>query len=206
MTMEKFTTLTAIAAYYPRANVDTDLIIRVERCAKVEKDGLGPYAFEMARFLPDGSDNPEFPLNKEPFRRAQILVGGINFGCGSSREMAVWAIAGLGIRCLIAPSYGEIFFGNCFQNGLLPIVLPQAAVERLGAQLAADPARATLTIDLPGQRIVTPSGKALAFEIEPLRKRALLEGLDEIGLTKLREAEIAEFQRRDKARRPWVYV
>ena len=206
MTMQKFTALTATAAYYPRANVDTDLIIRVERCAKVEKDALGRYAFEMARFLPDGSDNPAFPLNQAPFRGAQILLGGINFGCGSSREMAVWAIAGMGIRCVIAPSYGEIFFGNCFQNGLLPIVLPQAVVERLGAALAADPALATLTVDLAAQRVVTPGCESIAFEIEPLRKKALLDGLDEIGLTQLREGEIAAFQRNDRVRRPWVYV
>ncbi len=204
--MEKFTTLTAVAAYYPRANVDTDLIIRVERCAKVEKQDLGRYAFEMVRFLADGTDNPEFPLNQEPFRRAQILVGNINFGCGSSREMAVWAIAGLGIRCVIAPSFGEIFFGNCFQNGLLPIVLPLETVEKLGAALAADPARATLTVDLARQTVVTPAGEALAFEIEPLRKKALLEGLDEIGLTQLRETEIKAFQQKDRLKRPWVYV
>jgi 3-isopropylmalate/(R)-2-methylmalate dehydratase small subunit len=204
--MDKFTTLTATAAYYPRANVDTDLIIRVERCAKVEKEGLGRYAFEMTRFLPDGTENPEFPLNQGPFRKAQILVGNINFGCGSSREMAVWAIAGMGIRCVIAPSFGEIFFGNCFQNGLLPIVLPQDTVENLGAALAADPAHATVTVDLAQQKVVSPSGEALPFEIEPLRKKALLEGLDEIGLTRLREAEIAAFQQKDRLRRPWIYV
>jgi 3-isopropylmalate/(R)-2-methylmalate dehydratase small subunit len=204
--MKKFTTLTAIAAYYPRANVDTDLIIRVERCAKVEKIGLGQYAFEMARFLPDGTANPAFPLNTAPFNEAQILVGGINFGCGSSREMAVWAIAGIGIRCIIAPSFGEIFFGNCFQNGLLPVILPQPLVEQLGASLAADPANAKLTIDLARQKVVTVEGAEHAFEIEPLRKKALLEGLDEIGLTQLREAEIAAFQRKDRLKRPWVYV
>ncbi len=204
--MEKFTTLTAVAAYYPRANVDTDLIIRVERCAKVEKKGLGKYAFEMARFLADGSDNPEFPLNNGPFREAQILVGNVNFGCGSSREMAVWAIAGLGIRCVIAPSFGEIFFGNCFQNGLLPVILPQAAVEKIGAALAADPANAKLTVDLERQVVVAPDGSEHAFAIEPLRKKALLEGLDEIGLTRLRESDIAAFQARDRVKRPWVYV
>jgi len=204
--MEKFTTLTAVAAYYPRANVDTDLIIRVERCAKVEKNGLGKYAFEMARFLADGSDNPEFPLNNGPFREAQILVGNINFGCGSSREMAVWAIAGLGIRCVIAPSFGEIFFGNCFQNGLLPVILPQAAVEKIGAALAADPANAKLTVDLSRQVVVAPDGSEHAFAIEPLRKKALLEGLDEIGLTRLREPEIVAFQARDRVKRPWIYV
>ncbi len=204
--MEKFTTLTAVAAYYPRANVDTDLIIRVERCAKVEKKGLGKYAFEMARFLADGSDNPEFPLNNGPFREAQILVGNVNFGCGSSREMAVWAIAGLGIRCVIAPSFGEIFFGNCFQNGLLPVILPQAAVEKIGAALAADPANAKLTVDLARQVVVAPDGSEHAFAIEPLRKKALLEGLDEIGLTRLREPEIVAFQARDRVKRPWIYV
>ena len=204
--MEKFTTLTAVAAYYPRANVDTDLIIRVERCAKVEKKGLGKYAFEMARFLADGSDNPEFPLNNGPFREAQILVGNINFGCGSSREMAVWAIAGMGIRCVIAPSFGEIFFGNCFQNGLLPVILPQATVETIGAALAADPANAKLTVDLERQVVVAPDGSEHAFAIEPLRKKALLEGLDEIGLTRLREPEIVAFQARDRVKRPWIYV
>jgi 3-isopropylmalate/(R)-2-methylmalate dehydratase small subunit len=206
MTMEKFATLTAIAAYYPRANVDTDHIIRVERCAKVEKAGLGKYAFEMARFLPDGTDNPAFPLNHEPLRKAQILVGNINFGCGSSREMAVWAIAGMGIRCVIAPSFGEIFFGNCFQNGLLPVILPLDAVEKLGATLAADPARATLTVDLARQKVIAPDGTELGFEIEPLRKKALLEGLDEIGLTQLHEPEIAAFQQKDRAKRPWIYI
>ena len=206
MIMEKFSTLTAVAAYYPRANVDTDLIIRVERCAKVEKQDLGQYAFEMARFLPDGTDNPAFPLNHEPFRKAQILVGNINFGCGSSREMAVWAIAGLGIRCVIAPSFGDIFFSNCFQNGLLPVVLPQEVIEKLGAMLVADPARAMVTVDLGRQKVIAPDGAELGFEIEPLRKKALLEGLDEIGLTQLHEPEIAAFQQKDRLKRPWVYV
>ena len=204
--MDKFTTLTAVAAYYPRANVDTDLIIRVERCAKVEKNELGQYAFEMVRFLPDGAANPAFPLNAAPFTEAKILIGGINFGCGSSREMAVWAIAGMGIRCIIAPSFGEIFFGNCFQNGLLPVILPQQVVAHLGASLAAEPARAKLTVDLARQKVVTQDGAEHAFEIEPLRKKALLEGLDEIGLTQLREAEIAAFQQKDRLKRPWVYV
>ncbi len=204
--MEKFTTLTAIAAWYPRDNVDTDLIIRVERCAKVEKADLGPYAFEMARFLPDGSDNPEFPLNQGPFRQAQILVGSINFGCGSSREMAVWAIAGMGIRCVIAPSFGEIFFANCFQNGLLPVILPNDVVQKLGATLAADPANARLTVDLERQVVAAPDGTEHAFAIEPRRKKALLEGLDGIALTRLHESDIAAFQQRDRLKRPWVYV
>ena len=120
--------------------------------------------------------------------------------------MAVWAIAGMGIRCVIAPSFGEIFFGNCFQNGLLPVILPQAIVEKIGAALAADPANAKLTVDLERQVVVAPDGSEHAFAIEPLRKKALLEGLDEIGLTRLRESEIAAFQQRDRLKRPWVYV
>lgn len=204
--MEKFTNLTAIAAWYPRDNVDTDLIIRVERCARVEKEDLGQYAFEMARFLPDGSDNPDFPLNHEPFRKAQILVGSINFGCGSSREMAVWAIAGMGIRCVIAPSFGEIFFANCFQNGLLPVILPNDVVQKLGATLAADPANARLSVDLARQVVIAPDGAEHPFAIEPRRKKALLEGLDGIGLTQLHEADIADFQRGDRVKRPWIYV
>ena len=204
--MDKFTVHRGTVIPMDRANVDTDLIIRVERCAKVEKNGLGKYAFEMARFLADGSDNPEFPLNNGSFRQAQILVGNINFGCGSSREMAVWAIAGMGIRCVIAPSFGEIFFGNCFQNGLLPVILPQATVEKIGAALAADPAKAKLTVDLSRQVVVAPDGSEHAFAIEPLRKKALLEGLDEIGLTRLREPEIVAFQARDRVKRPWIYV
>ena len=204
--MDKFTTLSAVAAPYPRPNVDTDLIIRAERCARVAKEALGPYAFEMVRFLADGSENPDFPLNREPFRHAQILVGGVNFGCGSSREMAVWAIQGLGIRCVIAPSFGEIFYGNCLQNGLLPVRLPQASVESIAAALAADPARAVLGVDLERQRVTGPEGSEHAFDIEPLHKQALLEGLDAIGMTLLRATEIADFQRRDRSQRPWIYL
>lgn len=206
MSMEKFAALTARAAWYPRENVDTDLIIRVERCARVEKEDLGQYAFEMVRFLPDGTDDPAFPLNQLPFRGAQILVGGINFGCGSSREMAVWAIAGMGIRCVIAPSFGEIFFANCFQNGLLPIVLEQSIVEKLGTTLCANPQGTALTVDLAAQCVIAPDGTAYPFEIDSLRKTALLEGLDEIGLTLTREAQIAAFQETDRVNRPWIYV
>ena len=156
--MQKFTVFTATAAPYLKPNVDTDLIIRVERCARTPKAELGRYAFEMARFLPGGAENPEFVLNQPPFRGAQILLGGENFGCGSSREMAVWAIAGLGVRCVIAPSFGEIFFGNCFQNGLLPVILPHEVVERIGGAMLADPSKAVLTVDLARQKVVWPDG------------------------------------------------
>jgi 3-isopropylmalate/(R)-2-methylmalate dehydratase small subunit len=199
--MEKFTTLTALAAYWPRPNVDTDVIIRVERCARVPKEELGRWAFEAVRYLPDGAEDPDFVLNRAPWRETKILVAGENFGCGSSREMAVWALAGMGLRCVIAPSFGEIFYGNCFQNGLLAIRLPADTVAQLGA-LAANPETAIFTVDLERQTI----NGAIPFEVEPLRRRMLLEGLDEIGLTLAREGEIAVFQAADRERRPWVYA
>lgn len=198
--MTPFKVLTAIAAYYPRPNVDTDLVIRVERCARVPRPELGKWAFEMARYLPGGGENPDFVLNRDPWRRARILVGAENFGCGSSREMAVWAIAGMGIRCVIAPSFGQIFFDNCFQNGVLAIRLPVDAHAKVAA-LASDPATATLTVDLEAQRI----NGDIAFDVDPLRKRMLLEGLDEIGLTLSRAAAIDAFQQADRARRPWAW-
>jgi 3-isopropylmalate/(R)-2-methylmalate dehydratase small subunit len=204
--IRRFTLLRAVAAPWLKPNVDTDVIIRVERCARVPKEDLGRYAFEVMRFAADGAENPNFPLNREPWRRAGILVAGENFGCGSSREMAVWALAGMGIRCVIAPSFGEIFFNNCFENGLLPVRLPQATVERLAALLLDDPERAELTVDLARQRIVTPAGEEIGFEVDPLRRKSLLEGLDAIGVTLSRAAEIDAWQRADRERRPWIYV
>lgn len=207
--MEKFEVLRAVAAPYPFANVDTDRIIRVERCARVPREELGRWAFEMERFAPDGSERDSFVLNREPFRGAGILVAQENFGCGSSREMAVWAVAGMGIRCVIAPSFGEIFFGNCFQNGVLPIRLPADQVAQIQSQLAqATPdtsERATLTVDLRQQRILTPWGEPLPFTVEPLRREALLEGLDPIAVTLKRSAAIAAFQARQRSARPWVW-
>lgn len=198
--MEKFTTLTAIAAPFPRANVDTDFIIRVERCTGTPREELGKYAFEMARYLPGGAENPDFVFNRAPWRGAKILVAGENFGTGSSREMAVWAIAGMGVRCVIAPSYGQIFFGNCFQNGLLAIVLPSPVVTDLMEE-ASKPEVKPFTVNLERQTI----NGTIAFEIEPGRKKMLLEGLDEIGLTLALEPKIAAFQKADRERRPWIY-
>ena len=196
--MNKFETLTAIAAPFPKKNVDTDLIIRIERCTGTPKEELGKYAFEMVRFLPGGAENPDFVLNQARYRGAQILVCGEFFGTGSSREMAVWALAGMGIRCLIAPSYGQIFYGNCFQNGLLPIVLPQANVDALAKEVEAVK---TLTINLEKQTI----NDSIRFEISPRRKKMLLEGQDEIGLTLALEPKISAFEAADRARRPWIY-
>lgn len=207
--MRTFETLRAVAAPYPFANVDTDRIIRIERCARTPREEMGRWAFEMERFHPDGSERADFVLHRAPFRGAGILVADDNFGCGSSREMAVWAVAGLGIRCVIAPSFGEIFFGNCFQNGVLPIRLPAAVVARFQEELAraaADaPERATLTVDLRGQLIATPWGDPVRFEVEPLRREALLQGLDPIGVTLQRAAAIEAFQARQRASRPWVW-
>ena len=207
--MQKFEVLRAVAAPYPFANVDTDRIIRIERCARTPREEMGAWAFEMERFDPDGSERDSFVLNRPPFRGAGILVAGENFGCGSSREMAVWAVAGLGIRCVIAPSFGEIFFGNCFQNGVLPIRLPAEVVAQFHAKLAeatpATPERATRTVDLRQQLITTPWGEPVRFEVEALRREALLEGLDPIGVTLKRAAAIDAFQARQRAARPWVW-
>ena len=196
--MDKFTTLMSVAAPFPQKNVDTDTIIRIERCTGTPRSEIGKYAFEMARLRPDGSENPEFVLNQPRYRGAQILVCGEFFGTGSSREMAVWALAGLGIRCLIAPSYGQIFQGNCFQNGLLPIVLESSLVNELMRE-AEEGKR--FEIDLESQTI---NGR-IQFEISARRKRMLLEGLDELGLTLALEPKIAAFEAADRQRRPWIY-
>ena len=197
--MEKFLTMSSVAAPFPQKNVDTDLIIRIERCKGTPRAEIGNYAFEMARFLPDGGENPEFVLNRPQYRGAQILVCGEFFGTGSSREMAVWALAGMGIRALIAPSYGQIFYGNCFQNGLLPIVLSSSLVSELMKE--AEDGK-TFEIDLPKQLI---NGK-VRFDITPRRKQMLLEGLDELGLTLAMEPKIAAFEAADRQRRPWIYA
>ena len=203
--MQKFTELTAIAAPLMRPNVDTDVIIRIERLIGAPRAEMGRWCFEAWRFLPDGSDAPGFLLNQLPWRRAGILLNGPNFGCGSSREGAVWALMGLGIRCVIAPSFGDIFFNNCFQNGMLPVVLPADAIESIAAQVLEDPERRPVTVSLVEGVVVAPDGTRHPFDVDPLRRKALLEGLDDIGLSLLREAEIAAFQARDAVSRPWVY-
>jgi 3-isopropylmalate/(R)-2-methylmalate dehydratase small subunit len=196
--MEPFKKLSAITAPFPQKNVDTDFIIRVERCTGTPREQLGSYAFEMARFLKDGSPNPDFVLNQPRYSGARILVCGEFFGTGSSREMAVWALAGMGIRCLIAPSFGQIFYGNCFQNGLLPIVLPSTQVDALMQEAEAGK---TFNVDLEAQRI----NGTQPFEISARRKKMMLEGLDELGLTLAMEPKIAAFEAADRARRPWIY-
>ncbi|MSQ63438.1 MAG: 3-isopropylmalate dehydratase small subunit [Betaproteobacteria bacterium] len=198
--MNKFETLTAIAAPFPKKNVDTDLIIRIERCTGTPKEELGKYTFEMVRFLPGGAENPEFVLNQPRYRGAKILVCGEFFGTGSSREVAVWALASMGVRCVIAPSFGQIFFNNCFQNGLLAIVLPEPIVEEL-MNKASNSNAEPFTVDL--ERL-TING-TVHFEVAPRNRKMLLEGLDEIGLTLAMEPKIATFQAADRQRRPWIY-
>ena len=201
--MEKFTVLTGNAAFLPRPNINTDVLIRVERMINLPKGQLGPYCFEAWRYLPDGKDDPEFPLNQPAMRDAKILVAGPNFGCGSSREPAVYALWDMGFRCLIAPSFGDILFANCFQNGMLPIILPEAVIARLQPPSLEKPF--SLTVDLVRQVIATPDGQEIAFRIDAAKRRALLEGLDEIRMTLAMSGEIAKFQQRDATRRPWIY-
>ncbi len=204
--MEPFIRLTAVAAPLLTPNINTDVLIRVEPMIKVPKGKLGPYCFEAWRYLPDRSENPDFILNKPAYRSAKILLAGLNFGCGSSREPAVWALADMGFRCIIAPGFGDIFFNNCFQSGMLPIVMPVETVEKLAklAQSQGDLAP-DFTVDLERQVIVTPSGEDVAFRIDALKRRALLDGLDDIGVTLAAKAKIDAFQANDLAQRPWIY-
>ena len=205
--MEKFTTLTAIAAPLLRENVDTDIIIRIERLVgATSASDLGRFAFESWRYRPDGSEEPQFVLNREPYRRARILLALNNFGCGSSREGAVWALKQRGIRAVLAPSFGDIFFNNCFQNGVLPVITAEPTVRALAAAVEADPEKNQITVDLQRQVVVAPDGSDTAFRIDELRRQALLEGLGDIGLTMKRSAEIGTFRERDRQRRPWIYA
>jgi 3-isopropylmalate/(R)-2-methylmalate dehydratase small subunit len=203
---EPFKALTAIAAPIMRENIDTDVVIRIERLVGNKVRGkLGKWAFGSLRYLPDGSENPEFILNRGPYRQAQILVTGPNFGCGSSREGAVWAIQEMGIRAIIGSSFGDIFFANCFQNGILPIVIDKVIVDGLVAEIEKSQGSGRVSIDLEAQTIASPSGKVHRFDVDPRRRTGLLEGLDEIMLTLRRDDAIRAFQEADKACRPWIY-
>ena len=201
-----FNRLTAIAAPIMRSNIDTDVIIRIERLVGNSVRGtLGKWAFGSLRYLPDGSENPDFILNREPYRNAEILVTGPNFGCGSSREGAVWSLAEMGIRAIIGSGFGDIFFANCFQNGILPVVVDKAIVDSLAADIEATQGAGRVSIDLEAQTIVSPSGKQHRFEIDPRRREGLLQGLDEVALTLTRDDEIKSFQVADRELRPWIH-
>jgi 3-isopropylmalate/(R)-2-methylmalate dehydratase small subunit len=201
--MEKFEKLTAIAAPLPQINVDTDMIIPKQYLKTIKRSGLGVALFDEMRYGDDGEENPDFVLNQEPWRDAEILVTGANFGCGSSREHAPWAIKDFGIRCIIAPSYADIFYNNCFKNGILPVTLPQEQVDRL-MEDAQQGGNARITVDLENQVIVGADGTEYRFEIDPFKKHCLLEGLDDIGLTLERASEIDAYESRVAAERPWV--
>lgn len=202
--MTPLTTISGPAAPLMAQNVNTDIIIRIERLSLLKRDELGPHAFEAWRYNADGTPDPDFVLNKVAWANAPILLAGVNFGCGSSREGAVWALNCLGIRAIIAPSFGAIFANNCYQNGTLPVVLPAETVEAFAKIALAQP-DAPFTIDLNRKVVVPPNGTPVAFEIDELRRQSLLTGLDDIGMTTRRLAEIAAFQITDHAARPWVY-
>jgi len=211
--MEKFTRLEGLVAPLDRANVDTDAIIPKQFLKSIKRSGFGPNLFDAWRYLDrsePGMDsskrplNPDFVLNQARFRGAQILLARENFGCGSSREHAPWALMDYGFRAVVAPSYADIFFNNSFKNGLLPVVLPAAVVERLFAEVAATPGY-RLTIDLYEQSVTTPSGQSSRFEIDAFRKHCLLNGLDEIGLTLRRADEIKAFEAKHRAAQPWLF-
>jgi 3-isopropylmalate/(R)-2-methylmalate dehydratase small subunit len=205
--MEKFTVLRAIAAPLLRDNIDTDIIIRIERLVGASsRSALGQHAFGAWRYRADGSEEPGFVLNREPYRRAQILLAGRNFGCGSSREGAVWALRQLGFCAVLAPSFGDIFFNNCFQNGVIPARLELTAIERLARQVEADPELNLVTVDLLRSVVIAPDGGETGFVIDQLRRQALIAGLDDIALTQKRADEIAAHETADRARRPWIYA
>jgi len=201
--MEKFTTLTGVPAPLPMINVDTDMIIPKQFLKTIKRTGLGKHLFHEMRFDETGNENPDFVLNKQAYRNAKILIAGDNFGCGSSREHAPWALLDFGIRCIVAPSFADIFYNNCFKNGILPICLPQEEVDKLMDD-AERGANATLTVDLENQTITGPDGGTITFEIDPFRKKCLLEGLDDIGLTMERADKIAAYEERAQAARPWM--
>ncbi len=199
--MQKFNQLTGIAAPLDILNVDTDMIIPKQFLKTIQRSGLGKNLFDEMRYTPEGDEVPDFVLNQSAYRGAEILVAGDNFGCGSSREHAPWALLDFGIRCIISTSYADIFYNNCFKNGILPIVLPQADVDKLMDD-AKRGANATVTIDLESQTIQGPDGGTISFEVDAFRKKCLLEGLDDIGLTMKKGAAIDAYEN-DLAAQPW---
>ncbi len=200
--MDKFTTLTAVAAPLPLANVDTDKVIPARFLKTIKRSGLGVHLFDTLRYDAEGKERPEFVLNQEPYRHAQILVAHENFGCGSSREHAPWALLDFGIRCIIAPDFADIFYNNSFKNGILPICLPRAVCDVLieDARLGGN---ARVTIDLERQVVVRPNGEEIGFDIDPFRKHLLLNGLDDIGQTMQHAKSIDAYEARRRVEQPW---
>ena len=201
--MDKFTTLEGVAAPMKMINIDTDMVIHKQYLKTIKRTGLGKGLFAEMRYKDDGSENPDFVLNKPAYRSAKILVAGDNFGCGSSREHAPWALLDFGIRCVISTSFADIFYNNCFQNGILPIKVSQDDLDKLFDD-AERGANATLTVDLAAQEIRGPDGGKIKFEIDPFRKRCLLNGLDDIGLTMEKAPKIKTFEKAAAEKRPWA--
>ncbi|NUH65297.1 3-isopropylmalate dehydratase small subunit [Sulfitobacter sp. S0837] len=201
--MEKFTEITGTAAPMPLVNIDTDMIIPKVFLKTIKRSGLGVNLFDEMRYDREGNEIPDFVLNKPQYRDAQILVAGDNFGCGSSREHAPWAIKDFGIRCVIAPSFADIFYNNCFKNGILPIALPQEQVDVLMKD-AEKGSNARMTIDLEGQTVTTSDGEQFSFEVDAFKKHCLLNGLDDIGLTLEKGAAIDSYEDSLNQSRPWV--
>ncbi|MBK71801.1 MAG: 3-isopropylmalate dehydratase small subunit [Euryarchaeota archaeon] len=201
--MDKFEKFSGIAAPMPLINIDTDMIIPKVFLKTIKRSGLGVNLFDEMRYLDDGSENPDFVLNKPQYREAEILVAGDNFGCGSSREHAPWAIKDFGIRCVISTSYADIFFNNCFKNGILPIVLPKAQVD-VFMKDAEKGSNARIEVDLEAQIVTTSEGETFSFEVDAFKKHCLMNGLDDIGLTMEKAASIDAYERKLQVSHPWV--
>src|SRR5215831_2775339 len=201
--MQKFTTLRGVAAPMPMINIDTDAIIPKQFLKTIKRTGLGRNLFDELRYDTQCKEKPDFVLNQPAYRKAQILVAGENFGCGSSREHAPWALLDFGIRCIIAPSFADIFYNNCFKNGILPIALPQSEVDKLMDD-ASRGANAIVSVDLEAQEIRGPDGGCIKFEVDPFRKQCLLNGWDDIGLTLRNETKISDFEAKRNAQMAWL--
>ena len=201
--MQKFKSLTAVAAALPMINVDTDMIIPKQFLKTIERTGLGKHLFDEMRYTLDGKEIADFVLNKPAYRKAQILVAGENFGCGSSREHAPWALLDFGIRVIMAPSFADIFYNNCFKNGILPIVLPQSEIDKL-IDDASRGSNAVVSVDLEKQEIRGPDGGMIEFEVDAFRKQCLLNGWDDIGLTLRHKDKIDQFEERRRVSTPWL--
>lgn len=200
--MQPFTKLTGVAAPLPMANIDTDAIIPKQFLKTIKRTGLGVHAFNDLRYLRDGVENPDFILNQPAYRKAEILIAGANFGCGSSREHAPWALLDFGIRCVIASSFADIFYNNCFKNGVLPLILPQDQIDQL---MALADKGAQVTVDLENQLVTAyPSNLHFNFTVDPFRRHCMLNCLDDIGLTQQRASDIADFEARQKTEQPWL--
>ena len=201
--MEKFTTLTGVAAPMPLVNIDTDMIIPKQFLKTIQRSGLGKNLFDEMRFTLDGQEIPDFVLNQPAYRNAEILVAGDNFGCGSSREHAPWALLDFGIRCVISTSFADIFFNNCFKNGILPVVLPQEAVDALMDD-ARKGANARISVDLESQTVTASDGTTYKFEVDAFKKHCLMNGLDDIGLTLEKASAIDSYEAKNATLRPWA--